>query len=117
MEPLPIEYKKYGYSYKQVIRENDIAIYSQSNENAAEPFAYLVFIVQKQQASTIYGRNYSAKETLPGNSMWGNYGYTCHSLERAYVRMEEFKTRISNRQLETILVNEEIEDPFGGLNF
>lgn len=117
MEQLPIEYKKYGYTYKQIIREGNIAIYSQSSEGSNEPFAYIVFIVQKQAASNIYGREYPAKEIVPGHSLWGNYGYTCHTMQRANVRMEEFKTRISNRQVELNPVDITNEDPFGGLNF
>lgn len=117
MELLPIEYKKYGYTHKQITREGDVAIYSQASEGSIEPIAYIVFIVQKQAASNIYGRDYPPKEIVPGNSLWGNYGYTCRTIERANVRMEEFKIRIKNRQIEPNLINTENEDPFGGLNF
>lgn len=116
MEVLPIEYKKYGYTYKQVIREGDVAIYSQFVENKTEPLAYNVFIVQKQQASTIYNRQYPAKETPPGNSLWGIYGYTCQTLERALFRLNQFKERINSKQLQSGVV-EDNEDAFGGLNF
>jgi hypothetical protein len=117
METLPIEYKKYGYAFKEVERHGDAAIYSQSNEDRNEPIAFIVFIVQKQEASNIYGRDYPAKETTPGNSLWGQYAYTCHSLERAHIRMNEFIARSNNKQLRTESVSIENEDPFGGLNF
>ena len=126
MEILPIEYKKYGYTFKQVQRQGDVAIYSQSNEDRNEPIAFIVFIVQKQEASNIYGRDYPPKETTPGNSFWGQYAYTCHTLQRAEIRMKQLQERISNRNsqpMATVLDNIKSykndfgEDPFGGLDF
>lgn len=122
MELLSTEYKKYGYTFKQVDRQGDVAIYSQSNEDRNEPIAYIVFIVQKQEASTIYGRDYPPKETTPGNSLWGQYAYTCHTLNRAEIRMKQLQERVNGRQcqpLTTVLdnKNEFAEDPFGGLEF
>ena len=119
MESLPLEYKKYGYTHKQVDRHGDVAIYSQFGDNKDIPLVYIVFLIFKQEASNIYGRDYPAKEIVPGNSYWGQYAFTCYTLERARIRADELKKRDKSNVINVTANNANaIEtDPFGALEF
>lgn len=121
MEPLATQYKKYGYIFKQVSREGDVAVYSQSDEETGQIYAYEVFIIQKQKATVLYGRAYPDKEIIPGTSMWGQEAYTVTSLTQAEIKVKKLQERIRNRVIRTETKVppsiEKQEDPFGGLSF
>lgn len=98
MEPLPLEYKKYGFLFKQIKRVENVAIYSQSDVETGQFHGYEVFIIQEQPATEIYGRFYEAKENVPGSSQWGQLGFTVGKMERALLKMEELLKKEHNRK-------------------
>jgi hypothetical protein len=87
MTPLPINLVINGFNYHQVVREGDVAIYSQ------EGFAYEVIIVQRHNGYTAFGKTYPPAEYYPKNEDWGKKAWTISGgddvLHRAKVKMRE----------------------------
>lgn len=97
MEKLPKKFKKNGFIYEEIKRMSDVAIYSQSTEEG-RLLAYEVFIVMEQgEGTTSSGIQYKAKELMPGTSLWGIHGFTCHTIERAEKYFKELYERQASK--------------------
>jgi hypothetical protein len=82
MKKLELEYKKNGFTYQQVFRDDVTAIYSQSDEEGV--IAYEVFKINKNEEREIFGKVFPASESVPPTTQWGNNAYTVHTLEKAF---------------------------------
>lgn len=89
IKPLPLEFQKHGYDYKQIERSEHVAIYSQSYEG--EFVAYEVFRIKKEKERNIMGKIYPPAEVVPSTEKWGIYGFTCSTLEKAQLRKAELE--------------------------
>lgn len=99
MKQLPIEYKKYGYIFKQVKREGMAAIYEQINPDDGKTVGFEVFEVIEQRAFEKNGKSYPPAEQPPSSSQWGVYGWTSANLEAANVHFERIKNNLARRKL------------------
>jgi hypothetical protein len=83
MHEMPVEWTRGSWTYTQVWREGDIAIYRQKHqEGPAERFE----VIRVQHLSEkILPKGYvrEAGEYYPGSSQWGQDGWTCHTLDEA----------------------------------
>ena len=92
---LPEQFKKNGFTYRQVKRENDVAIYAQMSSNRI--VAYEVAVIRKNTRSK--RGKLKAKflpenaELYPSTSDWGTHGFTCFTLEQAERRAEALRLR------------------------
>lgn len=84
--PLPVEFTRDGYQYRQVRREGLLAIYSQRKGGAT--YSYEVIIIQQRPAEKIVAREYPPRETMPSPEQWGTSGWTCLTLADAQKRFE-----------------------------
>ena len=79
MKSLQEEYIKHGNIYKRVSRIGDVCIYKVSCVQTGRELGLEVFIVNKQETSTINrgGAQYllEAKEMLPNNSNFGTTAF------------------------------------------
>lgn len=98
MQPLPTTYNKNGFTFNQVDREGDVAIYEQIMPELSKRVAYEVFEVLKKPAATINGVDIPERESCPGNEQWGNYGFTVYDLSKAKQKQAEIAEKIRNRQ-------------------
>jgi hypothetical protein len=79
---IPVEFKKKGFTYKQIKREGGKAIFSQTREGT-DLNNYEVVKIGRHNGYTMGGAYIEPSETYPGSSLWGISGWTCQSLEAA----------------------------------
>lgn len=82
---IPSEFKKKGFTYKQIVREGMKAIYEQTREGT-ELRNYEVVKLGRHNGYNMGGAFIEPSETYPGSSLWGIMGWTCQSLEDANKR-------------------------------
>lgn len=101
--PLEKEYNKNGYTFKQVKREGNVAMYEQwmvTEDTKEDKFvAYEVFEVIQMEAGFAGPKKIPqpAKEIPPNTESWGLKGFTCTSKELADLRFEQIQQRLLNR--------------------
>lgn len=87
-KPLPKEFQRDGFNYRQVARERDCAIYEQTWNGCAEPSVrFEVVRVRRRDGFKIDGRFVEPAETYPGSASWGSEGWTLHSREAAFAKL------------------------------
>jgi hypothetical protein len=79
---IPTMFKKKGFSYKQVKREGNKAIFEQTRDGSTLN-NYEVVKIGKHNGYTMGGVFIEASETYPGSSLWGICGWTCTSIDDA----------------------------------
>lgn len=90
MKLLPTEIRQNGFEYKQLAREQDVALYSQTpvgqNEGRTN---YEVIHVRKYPTYEIAGVEILAHEAFPPNESWGEEGFTATDRDAAFRRFQE----------------------------
>jgi len=82
---IPTEFKKKGFTYKQVKREGMRAIFEQTRPGTSLK-NYEVVKLGRHNGYSMGGSFIEPSETYPGSSLWGIMGWTCQSLDNALVR-------------------------------
>ncbi len=104
MQILPKVFRKYGYDYKQVIRNNKTAIYKQFDNDVTYYEVirikhYLKDRIAKfKKNGKIIESIISKGEYYPSNEEWGGYGWTYMDLTDAKNKFEKL-----NKQKRVIL--------------
>lgn len=102
--PLEKEYNKNGYTFKEVKREGNVAMYEQwcekEDTEGLKFVGYEVFEVIQQDAGFAGPKKIPqpARELVPNNESWGLKAFTCTSLENAEERFQMLKQRLSDRK-------------------
>lgn len=91
---LATEFTKKGYTYKQIWREGDFAIYEQRKENCAVPH-YESIEITRHDGYTIGEAVIPPSEVYPNNEAWGKTGWTSVSLEQAQKYIEKMRNHTS----------------------
>jgi hypothetical protein len=93
MKPLSKDITHRGFRYRQVAREGDVAVYSQSFVGGNRIFAYEVIIIGSHDHIEIMGKHVDPAETYPAEGQWGKKGFTISgypdNLSVALARMRE----------------------------
>lgn len=99
MRELEKEYTAYGYNFKQVKREGQIAIFEQRNQDSDKIVAYEVFVIQQLPEGFVGPKKYfqPAREAVPGKEQWGRCGWTIWHLEDAEKKFNELVARVAQR--------------------
>jgi hypothetical protein len=84
MTQLPLTFTKSGWTFRQVWREGDQAIYRKEKGNTV---VYESIRVLSHDGYEIAGKRVEPAEYYPGNEAWGTDGFTCGSFERALERV------------------------------
>ena len=92
------QFIKTGFTFKQIIRVGQVAIYEQSGPNWKSP-RYEVVNINKHAGYKIGSQFVKAAETYPGASLWGMQGWTYFTLEEAENKFKELDGRFNNKPL------------------
>lgn len=87
-KPVPQVFNKKGYTYRQIKREGNKAIYEQTRGDFT---CYEVVKIGKHNGYTMGGAYIEPSETYPGSSLWGILGWTCTDLDRATQRYNQLE--------------------------
>jgi hypothetical protein len=88
--PLPKEFRRDGFSYRQIASEGDVAIYEQRWSGCPDPSTcYEVICIRQREAFEIGGRLIEAAETYPRSEDWGMSGWTVLSRDAAFDKVRE----------------------------
>jgi len=69
MVPIRIEYKKNGYTWRQIDRNAHVAMYTNGTH-------FEVFKIKHVKAGEVFGAQQPAHEAVPGNEEWGVNAFT-----------------------------------------
>lgn len=87
MRPLPLEFRKNTFHYKQILRNETHAVYAQIDNG--DVIAYEVFKINKNREFILHGNVIQASESVPSNEQWGVKAWTVRTLDHAKEKFEE----------------------------
>ena len=82
MKPLIETFTRKGLTYRQIRREDDVAVFEVTSTDWKHPM-FEVIHVRKRSDRKIEGRLVEAHEAFPSDEEWGRYGYTALNLDHA----------------------------------
>jgi len=89
-KPLPKEFRRDGFEYRQIVREGDGALYEQRWTRCAEPsVCYEVIHVRRREGFEIHGRFVEPFEAYPSSEAWGLDGFTVTDRDKAWAKFFE----------------------------
>jgi hypothetical protein len=89
-KPLPKEFRRDGFDYRQIAREGNAAIYEQHWTGCAEPsVCYEVIRVRHREGFQIGGRFVPPAEVYPRSEQWGELGWTFCNKNAAFTKLRE----------------------------
>jgi hypothetical protein len=84
------EFQRDGFTYRQIAREGDAAIYEQAWCGCAEPsVCYEVIRVKRREGFQIDGRFVEPAEVYPSSEAWGENGWTFTNKDAAFAKLQE----------------------------
>lgn len=92
-KPLEKEFTKWQFTFREIKREKDIAIYEQTRTSDGEFCSYEVIKVRTHDGYEIADNKIDPAEMYPSNELWGTYGFTLPTLKLANKKFEELKTK------------------------
>ena len=88
--PLPKEFRRDGFDYRQIAREGNAAIYEQRWTGCAEPsVCYEVIRIRRREGFQIGGRFDGPAEVYPASKLWGTDGFTLSNRDAAFAKLRE----------------------------
>jgi hypothetical protein len=94
-KPLDRHFQRAEFNYKQLVREKDVAIYSQTSRGgSSEPvIAFEVIRVRRHNGKKIKGQWVGPSEFYPSLTEWGKYGFTFTDKDAAFAKFRELLRR------------------------
>ena len=91
-KPLPQEFRRDGFEYRQIAREGDGAIYEQRWTGCADPsVCYEIIRVKRREGFEISGRWIPRAEVYSNSEAWGVDGFTVTDKEAALHKLREIE--------------------------
>lgn len=90
---------KNGFTYEQVVRDGNVAIFKQRLRPGEGCLAYEVLIIEVKPAVTIKGKFVPERESVPSDESFGTLGWTYPTLARAkakFAELIEARSGVSN---------------------
>jgi hypothetical protein len=88
--PLPKEFRRDGFNYRQITREADAAIYEQTWNGCRNPsVCYEVIRIRRREGFQIGGRFVEPAEVYPNSEAWGVNGFTLSNRDAAFAKLRE----------------------------
>jgi hypothetical protein len=76
-KPLPTQFRRERFNYRQIAREGDAAIYEQTWSGCSSPsVCYEVVRICRREGFQIDGRFVESAEVYPNSEAWGVDGFT-----------------------------------------
>ena len=92
-KPLPKEFRRDGFNYRQISREGNAAIYEQTWNGCPNPsVCYEVIRVRYRDGFHIGGRFVEPAEVYPNSEAWGVDGWTVTTLDAAYEKLRALRS-------------------------
>jgi len=89
-KPLPTEFSRDGFNYRQIAREGNAAIYEQTWSDCLNPsVCYEVIHIRRREGIHIGGRFVEAAEVYPNSDSWGVDGFTLTDKDAAFAKLRE----------------------------
>ena len=93
-KPLPKEFRRGGFTYRQIAREGSAAIYEQRWTGCAEPsVCYEIIRVRYRDGFDIGGRFVEPAEIYPNSEAWGVDGFTLSDKDAAFAKLALWRDR------------------------
>ena len=93
-KPLPTEFSRDGFKYRQIARERQAAIYEQTWSGCSNPsVCYEVVRIRRREGFQIDGRLIEPAEVYPNSDAWGANGFTLADKGAAFTKLREVNTR------------------------
>ena len=89
MKTIDKEFTSKNFSFKQIHREEEFAIYERFHETSPDKKHYEVIKIQSHNGYAIGGQKYPASEFYPSSNGWGTDGFTCVTKKSAYEKLEK----------------------------
>lgn len=89
-KPLRAQFRRHGFTYRQIAREGGVAIYKQTWLGCAEPSpCYEVIRIRRREGFQIGGRFIEPAEVYPASELWGVDGFTLTDRNKAWAKFFE----------------------------
>jgi hypothetical protein len=91
--PLQKEFRRDGFTYRQIAREGHCAIYEQTWNGCSEPsVCYEVIRIRRRDGFQVNGRLVEPAEIYPKAEAWGVDGFTLTDKDAAFAKLREVCT-------------------------
>ena len=89
-KPLPKEFRRDGFTHRQIARERDAAMYEHSWNGCSNPsVCYEVIRIRKREGFQIGSRFVEPAEIYPKSEAWGVDGFTLTNRDTAFAKFRE----------------------------
>ena len=89
-KPLPKEFRRGGFTYKQIVRQRDAAIYKQTWNSCRDPsVCYEVIRIRRREGFQIGEKLIQPYEIYPNSDAWGVDGFTLTNKAAAFAKLRE----------------------------
>ena len=88
--PLPKEFRRAAFNYRQIARQGDAAIYEQTWTGMSEPSpCWEVIRIRRREGFRIGRRFVEPAEVYPNSEAWGVDGFTFTDKDAAFVKLRD----------------------------
>ena len=89
-KPLPKEFRRDGFDYRQIAREGNAALYQQRWTGCAEPsVCYEIIRIRKREGFQVGSRFVGPAEVYPNSQAWGVDGFTVTDKDAAFAKLRQ----------------------------
>jgi hypothetical protein len=91
-KPLQKEFRRAGFTYRQIAREGCAAIYKQTWNGCSDPsLCYDLVRIRRHGGFQIDGRLVEPAEVYPNSEAWGADGFTFTDKDAAFAKLREIE--------------------------
>jgi hypothetical protein len=88
------EFRRAGFTYRQIAREGRAAIYKQTWNGCSDPsVGYEVVRIRRRGGFQIDGRLVESAEVYPNSETWGVDGFTLTDKDAAFAKQRELRAK------------------------
>lgn len=89
---LPAQFRRDGFTFRQIAREGEVAIYEQIWNGCRNPTtSYEVVRIRRREGFQIDGRFIGAAAVYPNSEAWGTDGFTVTDKEAAFAKLRQMR--------------------------
>jgi hypothetical protein len=90
---LPKEFRRDGFTFRQIAREGNAAIYEQTWNGCPNPsVCYEVIRIRRREGFQIGARFIEPGEVYPNSEAWGVDGFTLTDKDAAFAKLRDLAT-------------------------
>jgi len=88
MKPLPEQFDKSGWHLTQVFRKGLVAVFKRWKDGGLKPH-FETIRIRENPDYAVHGNPIPAHESYPGDTAWGQHGWTFDTEEQAMAKAKE----------------------------